>query len=70
MELSPSKKCFKYFTESYLKMMKIAFYFLLKALFLFQIFTFLSGFFDCVEKLLEKNANFKIFDVTDWTTIF
>ena len=51
-------------------MMKIAFYFLLKALFPLQIFTLLSGFFDCVEKLLEKHANFKIFDVTDWTIIF
>ena len=41
--LSPSKKnCFICFNESPLKMMKNAFYFILKALFILKIFKFLS----------------------------
>ena len=41
--LSPSKKiCVNWFIESPLKMMKNAFYFILKALFVLKIFKFLS----------------------------
>ena len=41
--LSPSKKiCVISFNESHLKMMKNAFYFILKALYVFKIFKFLS----------------------------
>ena len=49
--LSPSKKnCVICFTESPLKMMKNAFYFILKALFVLKIFKFLSWLFGNVEK--------------------
>ena len=43
---------------------------MLKALFVLEIFTFLSWLFGYVEKRLGKEVkvNFKIFDVTDWTT--
>ena len=56
--------------ESPLKTMKNAFYFMLKALFVLKIFTFLPLLFGYVEKQLDKKArvNFKIYDVTDWTT--
>ena len=38
--------------------------------FYLEIFTFLSGFSGYVEKRLDKKVkvNFKIYDVTDWTT--
>ena len=38
------------------------FYFMLKAIFIFKIFTFLSGLFDHVGQWLDKktNVNFKI----------
>ena len=51
-------------------MMKNAFYFMLKSLFVFEIFTFLSCLFGYAEKQLDKKAlvSFKIYDVTDWTT--
>ena len=51
-------------------MMKNAFYFILKALFAFEIFRILSLFFGYVEKGLDKIAkiNFSFFRVTDWTT--
>ena len=51
-------------------MMKLAFYVMLKALFVFEIFTFLSKVFDYIEKHLDEKyvVNFKIYDVTDWTT--
>ena len=51
-------------------MMKNAFYFILKALFVLDIFTFLFWLFGYVEKRLDKKAmvNFKIHDVKDWTT--
>ena len=51
-------------------MIKNAFYFMLKALFVLKIFTFLSWLFGYVGKWLDKKAvvNFKIYDVTDWTT--
>ena len=47
-----------------------AFHFMLKAVFVLEIFTFLSWLFGYVEKRLDKidQVNFKIFDVTDWTT--
>ena len=38
----PKKKCFIFFNESPLKVMKNAFYFKLKALFVLKIFEFLS----------------------------
>ena len=51
VELSPSKKFFVVcFNESPLKMMKNAFYFILKALFILKIFKFLSLLFDHLEK--------------------
>ena len=55
-------------TERPLKMMKNTFHFMLKALFVLQIFTFLSRLFSYVEKRLDKKAmvDFKIYDVTDW----
>ena len=50
-----------------IKMMKNAFYFMLKALPVLEIFTFLVGLFSYVEKQLDKKpkVNFKIYDVTD-----
>ena len=46
--------------------MKNAFYFMLKALFVLEIFTL----FGYVEKRLDKkvDVNFKIYDVIDWAT--
>ena len=46
--------------------MKNAFYFMLKAVFVLEIFTL----FVYVEKRLDKKAdvNFKIYDVIDWVT--
>ena len=46
------------------------FYFMLKHLFVLEIFTFLSLLFGYAEKRLDEKAmvNIKIFDVTDWTT--
>ena len=56
--------------ESPLKVIKNAFYFMLKALFVLEIFPFLSWLFGYVEKGLNKGAkdNFKLDDVIDWTT--
>ena len=50
--------------------MKNAFYFMLKALFVYEIFTFLTWLFGYVEKRLDKKAmlNFKISDATDLAT--
>ena len=50
--------------------MKNAFYFMLKAVLIFDILTFTSWLFGYVEKRLDKKAmvNFKVDDVTDWTT--
>ena len=50
--------------------MKNAFYFMLKSLFVIEIFTFLSSHFGNIEKRLDKKAmiNFKIYDFTHWTT--
>ena len=56
--------------ESPLKTLKNAFYFMIKALFVLEIFTFLSWFFGFAEKPLDKKAmgNFKIYDIIDWKT--
>ena len=58
--------------ETPLKMMKNAFYFTLKALFVFKIFKFLSWLFRHVEKRLDYDlkdkVNFKIYDITTWET--
>ena len=49
------------------KMIKKGFYFVLKALFVLEIFTFLSWLFGYAEKWLDRKdmVNCKIFDVTD-----
>ena len=51
-------------------MMKNAFYFILKALFVLKIFTFLSLLFGHVEKRIDKKdkVNFKFYDVASWLT--
>ena len=52
--LSPSKKnCVICLTESPLKMMKNAFYFILNALFVLKIFKFLSQHFGHIGKWLD-----------------
>ena len=50
--------------------MKNSLYFMLKALFILYIFTFLSWLFGYVEKRFSNKAmvNFKIYDITNWTT--
>ena len=55
-------------TESTLKMMKNAFCFTSKALFVIKIFKFLSWPFGHVAKLLDKKdkVNFKFYDVIAW----
>ena len=55
-------------TESPLKMMKNAFYFTSKALFVFKISKFLSWHFVHVTQRLDKNdkVNFKFYDITAW----
>ena len=56
--------------ESPLKMMKNAFYFTSKALFVLKIFKFLSWLFGRIAKRLDKKfkVNFKFYDVTAWLT--
>ena len=56
-------------TESPLKIIKNAFYFILKALLILEIFTFLSWLFNLAEKWFDKKAkaSFRKCDVTDWT---
>ena len=51
-------------------MMENASYFMLKALFVPEVFTFCHDFFGHVEKWFAEKVkvNFKIYDVTDWTT--
>ena len=67
--LSSSKKViFVRFNDRPLKMMKNVFYFMLKALLFLEIYTFLSWLFGNVDKRLDKTFNYKIHDVTDWTT--
>ena len=50
--------------------MESAFYLMLKAIFVLNIFTYLSWIFGYVEKRLDKKAkvNLKIYDVKIWTT--
>ena len=57
-------------TESPLKLIKNAFYFILKATFFLEVFKFFSWLFGYEEKRLDKKAkiNFETYDVTDWTT--
>ena len=71
--LSPSKIVgFICFNDSSLKMMKNAFYFILKALFVLKMLKFFTNFSGYVGKWLDKRAkvNFKIYDVTNWNIIF
>ena len=58
-------------TEIPLKMIKSAFYFMSKAVFVPKIFKFLSWLFGHVSKRLDKNnkINFNFYDVTAWFTI-
>ena len=51
-------------------MMKNTFYSMLKLLLVREIFTFLSCLFSYAEKRDDKKAevNFKIYEVTNWTT--
>ena len=57
--------------ESPLKLMKNAFYFTSKALFVLKIFKLLSWLFGHVAKRLEKRdqVDFKFYDATAWLTI-
>ena len=57
-------------TERPLKMMKNAFYFSSKALFVLKMFKFLSWHFDYGAKQLDKKdiINFKFYDITAWLT--
>ena len=50
--------------------MKNIFYFMLKDLFVLEIFTFLSWLFSYEQKRFDKKVkvNSKIYDITDWTT--
>ena len=52
-----------------LKMTKIGFYFMLKAIFVLKIFTILSWLSGYVAKWFRKKAkvNFKIYDIKEWT---
>ena len=55
-----------------LKVMKNAFYFILKALFILRYLSFCPGFCGQVGKWLDRKAkvNSKIYDVTTWETNF
>ena len=55
-------------TESPSKIMKNAFYFNSKALFVLNVFKFLSWLFGHAAKQLDKKdkVNFKFYDVTAW----
>ena len=50
--------------------MKNAFYFMLKALFVFETFKFFARLFSDVEKQLDQKASVysKMYDVIDWAT--
>ena len=56
--------------EKSLKMVKIASYFTLKALLIYEVFTFLSWRFGHVEKRCDQKdkVNFKIYYATTWET--
>ena len=58
------------FIETLLKIMKNAFYFIFKALFVFKIFNFFSWLFGYVQKSawLKNKVNIKIYDITTWLT--
>ena len=64
------KKCVICLIESPLKMVKNAFYFILKALFVLKIIKSLSRLFGHVGKRLDlkDKVNFEIHDVTAWFT--
>ena len=66
----PKKICIICFFESPLKMMKNAFYFILRALFVLKIFSFCHDFLVLQEKRLNQKdkVNFKIRDITTWLT--
>ena len=51
-------------------MKNVFFYFMLKALYVLEIFTFLSWFLGYIEKRLDKKTmvNYKIYNVRGWTT--
>ena len=68
--LTSQKNCFNLLHWKPFKMMKNPFYFVLKVLFVLEIFKFLSWLFDCVEKRLDKKAqvNSKMYDATGYTT--
>ena len=59
-----------FFIESLFKMMKKAFYFILKALFGLRIFKFFSRLIGHVEKKHDQKykVNFKIYGVRTWLT--
>ena len=67
---STSKKKFICLNHSPSKMMKNAFYFILKALFVLKIFKFLSWLFGHLEKTpwLESKVIFEMYDATAWLT--
>ena len=52
----PKKNLYIYFNERRLKMIKNTFYFMLKAIFVLEIFTFLSLLIGYVEKWLDRKA--------------
>ena len=66
---APKKVALISSNETSLKMMRNAFYLMLKALFVLEIFSFLSCLFGYGVKRLDKQAkvNLKIYVVTDWT---
>ena len=65
----PKKFCFTCFIKSALKMMKNAFYFILKALFS-RYLNFCHDFMVMLKKRIDQKdkVNFKIHDVTAWLT--
>ena len=65
------KACYYLLQWKPFKMMKNSFYFMLKALFVLEIFPFFSWLFGDLEKRLDRKSkvNFKVHDdVTDWAT--
>ena len=64
----PKRFCVICLIENLLEVMKNAFYFILKALFILKIFKYLSRLFDPVGKTawLKSKFNFTIRDVTLW----
>ena len=70
-KLSPFKNVvFICFNEISLKVMKNAFHFILRALFVVKIFNFCPDFLGHVGKRLDRKGkvNLKIYDVIDWET--